>query len=321
VAEHQQQLRELRIAQEDAEQLKQTQATEILQERALLENRSRFHQEHLQKLRNEFEATQNAWELQRQARQTELAEAEKRARLRHAQLARFRALLDESEKSLERQADALARARRAAEATCQQERDQFRQDRLAWEQEREVHRAELRRQQDLLLAHAESLETRRQRLDRLRTELEETHRQGLELRIATEEVAAHLARQLGSPEADSRIELARSSLTEQFRYARESLAQQRAELEEARLQLHQQREQFRDERQTLSDWMAQRDEQSRQREHELEQREADFSGREQAWLATRESWQHEKLQAESIIRDLLRQLGEQGCSSPEIHSE
>ncbi|HVW00859.1 MAG TPA: hypothetical protein VHB77_10980 [Planctomycetaceae bacterium] len=321
LAEHQQHLRELRIAQDDAERLKQTQAAEILQERALLENRARFHQEHLQKLRNEFEATQNAWQLERQGEQSRVAEAEKLAGLRHAQLDRFRALLEEREKSIERQADALARARRAAESACQQERETLRQDRQAWDREREVQSSELRRQQDLLSAHAESLETRRQRLDRLRTELEETHRQGLELRIAIEEASAGLIRQLGGPEAASRIELARSALAEQYRYAHESLAQQRAELEEARMQLHQQREQFRDERQTLADWMAQRDEQIRTGEYELQQREAAFSEREQAWLATRESWQHEKVQAEAIIRDLLRQLGDRGAGSPEIHSE
>ncbi|MCH8138511.1 MAG: hypothetical protein IH926_06105, partial [Proteobacteria bacterium] len=67
------------------------------------------------------------------------------------------------------------------------ERERLRDERRNWDQERQAQSAELRRQQDMLELHAENLEGRRERLDRLRAELEETHNSTLEMRIAVEE--------------------------------------------------------------------------------------------------------------------------------------
>lgn len=289
---------------------------QLQQERVLLDNRHYFQQDHLRRSMQEFEVVQAEFRREQQIGRMRLEEIETRNLLRSRQLARWRELGQQQQQSVERERDMLCRERRNHELRQQQEQDLSRQERESWENERDVQRADLRRQQDLLALHAENLEARRQRLDRLRSELEETNRQTLELRLAVEESYAQLMQMAGDEATRRRIDEARAVLAEYYRHTRDALIQDRQELELVQVRLSEQRREFVEERKTLTEWIARREEQLAHHEAELAQQRSILDAREQTWRTTADRWTQEKLQAESVIRDLLEQLLERdGASS------
>lgn len=296
----------------EQEQLRQ----EFTQERALLDNRHHFQQEHLRRSMQEFEVAQAEFRHEQQLGRSRLEDGERQNLLRSRQIDRYRELVEERQKSLERERDVLLKERRAVDGQLQADREGLARERTDWEQEREVQRADLRRQRDLLAVHADNLEARRQRLDRLRSELEETNRQTLELRLAVEEAYAQLTQTAGADSTKRRVEEARAILAEYYRHTRDSLIQQRQDLEQAQGKLAEQRNEFLHERQVLVDWVGAQEEQLTQRDQELQQTKAELEQREQTWRTAADTWTREKLEAESVIRDLLRQLAEREAGMP-----
>jgi hypothetical protein len=288
--------------------------TELKQQRILLDSRHRFQQDHLQRTMQEFEKAQDDFRREQQLARTRQEETQTQNLLRGRQLDRQRDLLDERQRSVERERDVLLKERRAMDERAATNAEELRRDRAAWESERDSQKADLRRQQDLLALHAESLETRRQRLDRLRAELEETNRQTLELRLAVEDASAQLTQSAGAEVTRRRIDEARAILAEYYRHTRESLIQQRQELEQVQLRIHQQRDEFRAERQSLVEWVGQREAQLGAREKDLRRERETMDEREAAWRSAAERWTNEKLEAETVIRDLLQQLGDRDRS-------
>ena len=289
---------------------------QLQQERVLLDNRHRFQQEHLRKSMQEFEVVQAEFRREQQVGRTRLDETEQQNLLRNRQLVRVRELVEERQHSVERERELLSKERRSLEERLQHDRTAFEQEREGWQHERDVQRADLRRQQDLLALHAENLETRRQRLDRLRSELEETNRQTLELRLAVEESYAQLTQTAGAEPTQRRIEEARSVLAEYYRHTRDSLWQQRQDLDQAQTKLDRQRDEFQHERQALVEWVGGRETELDLRDQTLRQKEAEQEARDRTWQAAADRWMQEKLQAESVIRDLLRQLAEREDAKP-----
>ena len=256
----------------------------------------------------EFERGQDEFRREQQLLRTRQEETHSQILLRSRQLDRQRDLLEDRQRSIEREREVLLKERRAMEDRVLADTDELRRNRAAWESDRDTQKADLRRQQDMLALHAENLETRRQRLDRLRAELEETNRQTLELRVAVEETAAQLAESAGAEEAKRRLDEARDILAEYYRHTREALVQQRQELEQTQIRVQEQRDEFRAERQLLVEWVATQEELLAGRERELHREREAVAQREAAWRATTERWTNEKLEAETLIRDLLKQL-------------
>lgn len=284
--------------------------TRLKQERVLFDNRHCFQQDHLQRTMEEFEQGQDEFRREQQLLRTRQEETQTQILLRSRQLDRQRDLLDDRQRSIEREREVLLKERRAMEDRVLADTDELRRNRAAWESDRDSQKADLRRQQDMLALHAENLETRRQRLDRLRAELEETNRQTLELRLAVEEAAAQLTQTAGAEATKRRLDEARDILAEYYRHTREALVQQRQELEQAQIRVHQQRDEFRAERQLLVEWVATQEEQLASGERELRRERETIAQREATWRATAERWTNEKLESETIIRDLLKQLQE-----------
>jgi len=287
---------------------RQTQFAEIKRQRNIFDNRNRFQQEHLQKSRIELE---NALRESRIDQQQTCQKIEQRAqmlRLRTVQSTHFRALIEEREKSTEREHQLLSDSRRTLEREIEKDRELLRGERAAWDQERRAQRAEIRRQQDMLTLHAENLEGRRMRLDQLRTELEQTHRRTLEMRMSVEEGWAQLAQAAGKEAAQERVDQAREAMSEHYNHLRQTLSQQRQEMTEAQTLFLRQKDEFRDERQTLTEWVADRDEKLRLWEERLGRTAEAIDTREVAWRTVRDRWVQEKIEAEQIIRSLLGQI-------------
>jgi hypothetical protein len=313
--EHDEQLAQER-AELDAERKSET--TRIQQERVVMENRIRFQQEHLAKTRQQIEQLQHSARLEQQQRMAQVERMETILRLRGTQLDHYRSLLEERELSVDREHELLTRSRQAIEQSLGKDRARLDAERETWEQERQSQRAEIRRQQDVLALHAENLENRRRRLDQLRSELEDTHRRTLELRMAVEEACAQLAQAAGSSVAEERIEAARSALSDHYSQLRESILAERRETDRAIELFRKEKEEFRAERQTLTEWIGERDERLRMREAELRREAGTIETREAEWRAARDHWMTEKLEAETVIRGLLQQLSERNREIPAL---
>lgn len=280
------------------------------QEQTLQENRLRLQQDHLGKTRRELEVAQLQHRLETQKWRERVEKDEALLRLRLTQLDHYRSLLEERELSLERERDLLAESTSAQHSAVKRERKRLEADREAWELERQAERAEIRRQQDVLSLHAQNLESRRIRLDHLRGELEETHRQTLEMRIAVEDVWAQISQSVGDEASSEGVTAAKAALGEHYRHLEEAWHARRSELDEGRNLLQVQHQEFEEERRTLHQWLAERDERLRAREESLQRDSQTIADREVSCSAAREQWMHEKVEAETVIRELLRQLTE-----------
>lgn len=299
---------ELEAAQEEFSRTRDQQANELRHERAVLENRLRFQQEHLTKARQEIEAAQNDFRRDAQRVRSQLEEGESIVRMRQSQLDRVRSLLEERERSVNREREMLFKSQQAFAISTEYDRERIQHERETWDRERNAQSADLRRQQDMLAMHAQNLEGRRERLDRLRSELEETHRTTLEMRMGIEEAWAQITQVCGEDIAKQRIEAAQQQLSGHYRLLRETLAEQRRELEEMQQAFQQQRDEFRTEQQTLSEWATTQDRKFREREESLLLQDEQIGVRENAWRSAAQRWINEKIEAEAVIRDLLQQL-------------
>jgi DNA repair exonuclease SbcCD ATPase subunit len=282
--------------------------TELRQERVQLENRARFQQNHLERAMRELESAQNAFRKEQQLGQTRLNELSSQNQMRSRQLDRQRLLLDARQQSFEREWHVLLKERRAVEERYRDEHDALRQQRAQWELDRETQRADLRRQHDMLTLHAEKLESRSQRLDQLRVELDETNCQTLEMRLAVDEAWAQLVGSSGSEAARQRVDEARGVLAEYYRSTRDALVKQRAEIEQAQSRMNQQYDEFRAERSALVAWIGERDAEMARRETDLVKQREGFQAREEEWQSLAHQWTRDRLEQESVIRNLLAQL-------------
>lgn len=286
------------------------QRIEFLRERTLIENRIRFQQEHLEKSRAEFEQAQNDYRRERQIESQRLEDINASTLRRMKQLDLYRSSIDAREKSLDREQEVFNKTRKAINSTADFDRLNFQAERHAWEQERQLQQNDLLRQQEALAARTETVESRRLRLDKLRAELEETHRGTLEMRLAVEESWAQLTHVAGEDDARKRVEQVRQSLAGYYQQMHESLADQRREHVELQSRFERQRAEFADERQKLTAWITKRDEELRVGEERLRLAANDAALNHTKWLNARDRWLMEKAEAEQLIRRLISSLGD-----------
>lgn len=298
----------LKQQQEEFARQRDLQMQELKHERAVLENRLRFQQEHLNKARQEIESAQNEFRREAQRSRSRLEEGEAVIRLRWSQLDRVRSLLEERERSVNREREMLFKSQRAFEQYTEHDREQIKFERDEWDRERSLQQSDLRRQQDMLALHVQNLEGRRERLDKLRAELEETHRTTLEMRMAIEEAWAQMTQAAGEDSAKQRIEAAQQQLSNHYRFLRETLTEQRRELDEMRQAFQQQKDEFHSEQQALTEWAATEERRLRDQATTLKTKTEQLDMRESAWRSASHRWVTEKIEAEAVIRDLLQQL-------------
>ena len=281
---------------------------ELRKQQALLESRTRFQQDHLTRSREEVERAQDVFrvEYQRSRQRLESLVEVQRRQARHIE--RRRAIVEEYGESVRRQQDTLSRLQSSLEASAANERQRLATDRQAWELKVQTQWSENRRQSDMITLHAENLEARRLRLDRLREDLEEKHRGLLETQMAVDEGWAQLGQVTGDENAAVRVEKARETLSDYYRMLRDGLQSQTREFDEQRQLFEQQKSEFRSEQQSFTDWIAQREQHLRRQEEQLQTQLAQLTDQEASWQRARDVWLTERLEAERIIRQLLSEL-------------
>jgi hypothetical protein len=302
---------ELQAERDEWEKTRSAQLAELQGERSVLESRIRFQQEHLEKLRTDLDRAQNEHRRERQIERQRLEDDSQQIVRRMRQIDLYRASIDEREKSLERERDVLEKSRRAFSSSVDVDRLNLQREQSAWQAERQIQQSELLRQQELYSSHADGLESRRIRLEKLRTELEETHRSTLEMRLAVEESWAELSQAAGQDVARQRVEQVRNALVGYYRQLHDEIVEQRREHLESQTKFERMRAEFHDERQKLMEWISSRDQELRVGEERLRLGAADAASRDSIWQAARDRWMQEKAEAEQVIRKLLAELGNQ----------
>ncbi|MEM8681237.1 MAG: hypothetical protein AAGF97_17965, partial [Planctomycetota bacterium] len=228
------------------------------------------------------------------------------AKLTAAEWRRRLADLDKGERLIKSQLGDIAFQRTALErerhelARSNEERDQ------TIRRQREEEKQRFQTQLLKLQQRQEEVERRATSVQQLHQDTCETHRETLELRIATEQIWAKLSGQVSTAELTRQLAGWRKQLMDQFALANESLAQQRAENLNLLKQLEAQAETLKHNRDELREWMMRRQqelfdeaEKLLARERELDQEQANLRHRERQWA-------EEKSKLEQEVRRLNR---------------
>ncbi|VAX36199.1 hypothetical protein MNBD_PLANCTO02-1219, partial [hydrothermal vent metagenome] len=281
---------------------------ELQQEQSIFENRMRFQQDHLTKLRQELEQVQKDIRIEQQQYRQLAEEQEKQSQRRAQQLAKYRQRLEKRDASLSRTEELLKKDRQVFEAESSRDKIRFKNNRETWEEERLTQRADIKRQQEMLALHAENLEGRKERLDRLRSELEETHQETLTMKIALEEAWAQFSQAAGSDTSQQKVDASRQALDGHYQQVLTTCAQQRDELSRAQIEFNEQQAAFREEQKRLADWLENREEKFQVWEESLRKDTHQLETSIANWNAHHDQRTKERAEAEILIRDLLQQL-------------
>jgi hypothetical protein len=280
----------------------------LQESQTLTEKRSQFQEQHLERLREQLNQSQT--ELRQDQQYTRMIQERDHTvlRLRAKQLQHFRTLLEQREESLTREVGILAQSRQAQEDQLSEQFGQLEKQQREWQERHELEQSDIKRQQNMLAIHAENLEARRYRLEQLQRDVEETHRQTLEMKVVVEQQTHAMQSEGGTEELSESMEQARQELSLDYKKLRDDLRIEREKLTEQRASLEMQSQLFAEERQEFRKWIEEKDGSLSSRQKKLQEIEENHEEREQAWRGLRQRWLNERVEAEGMIRKLLAQL-------------
>lgn len=160
--------------------------------------------------------------------------------------------------------------------------------------------ADLTHERQAVQRQADQLDQSRAVLEQLRDELGSTHRETLEIRLATEELWAQLSGAAPPAALVRSLGRIRAQLTDQYRQAAAEVAEQKKELEAIRGQLADQHRTIVEHRERLEQWAVARQDACERhadrlvaREQELHRQETEHRQQSAAWQAERSAYQRE----------------------------
>jgi chromosome segregation ATPase len=217
-------------------------------------------------------------------------------------------LLDGAVELLERQ---LAEARRHAQQLREQQRQldlrTGRQHQQWVELQRQWHEQTEERQQELDL-QAETLQKRQIALAALERDIEQSHRQALEMRLVTEQLRIHLLDDASEEELTKATARWRERLAEVQRPAEAKLAAKRDEVKRLMVRLKERRQDLEARREQLRVWFQQQQAEIEQQARMLTSREEQLQQTRWELWQQREAWNQQRLDLDQQIRELTLQL-------------
>ncbi len=283
----------------------------LLTEQNNLQRRYRFQFEHLTRAKEDLEAELREFRREQQLFRSERLRFLEQHRLRFRQVEHVRQLLDEREQSLTRETRIIERSRTAALSDIQRQQRRSEEEREAILRDIESRQRRMRQQEGSLAELAARLEERSQRLNRLRSELDQTQSEILEQRLVIEEARTNLVRDSVSPDiARARLEQARNDVASFFERLRLQVNADRDKVETAAADVAERQQQFRRDRAELEQWFAEREAElsARNRESIIDEQQATIAALQVEVEELRNRWQKERVEAERTIRNLLEQL-------------
>jgi len=283
----------------------------LLTEQNNLQRRYRFQFEHLTRAKEDLEAELREFRREQQLFRSERLRFLEQHRLRFRQLEHVRQLLTDRESSIARESRIIDRSRSAALSDIQRLQRRSEEERDAILQDIESRQRRVRQQEMAMADLAARLEDRSQRLNRLRSELDQTQSEILEQRLVIEEARTNLVRDSVSPEiARARLEQARGDVQAFFDRLRMQINADRDKVEEAASDVAERQQQFRRDRAELEQWFAAREEQhsSRTTDSVVQDQASTIQMLQAQIVELQNRWHKERLEAEHAIRDLLSQI-------------
>jgi hypothetical protein len=184
--------------------------------------------------------------------------------------------------------------------------------RRAAETESQAQRAEaelvIKQQQLAVERRSQEVDSRRLSLEQLQSDVRQMHRESLEMRLATEELAAQLAGTAPPAAVTSAIGRLRGKLADHFRLASADLAQQRQELLQMQSQLSQQHERLSTQKADLQQWLERRQDEIEQQAARLVCREQELDWQQEQLESIQSRWQDERQHYQEQLRGLLQEL-------------
>ncbi len=223
--------------------------------------------------------------------------------------------LQAERQAIDAEREELADHRRALELgqrQLQQERAQW-EDNLRRQQQRHqkqqaLDSAELQQKQQALQSQASDLSKRGATLDQLQSQITDTHREALELRLATEQLWSQLAEAVPPAELADTLAQLRSQIAEHHREQEQSLMRGREELQQMAARLDSSQLQIRKEREELQEWTCRRQEEIEYQAARLVAHEHQLQSQQTEHQQASARWDQQRHEYESEIRQLQARL-------------
>lgn len=283
----------------------------LLTEQNNLQRRYRFQFEHLTRAKEDLEVELREFRREQQMFRSERLRFLEQHRLRFRQLEHVRQLLLDRETSLGRENRIIERSRAAALSDIQRQQRRSEEERDAIMRDIESRQRRMRQQETAMAELAARLDDRSQRLNRLRSELDQTQAEILEHRLVIEEARTNLLRDSSAPEVvRARLEQAKGDVQSFFERLRTQINSDRDKVESAANDIAERQQQFRRDRAELEQWFASKEEEltSRSAGTVVDEQQETIQALQTQLRELQARWQQERLDAEHTIRELLEQL-------------
>jgi len=183
-------------------------------------------------------------------------------------------------------------------------RDQRRQ--LVAQQRQEA--ADLEQKRQAVQRRSEHVDQARAALEQLREELTRTHRETLEIRVATEELWVQLSGAAPAATLTRSLSRVRTQLMEEYRRVTQQNDEQRQELVAIRSELAEEHERFVRQKAQFEAWLQQRQAESAATTERLVARERQLNRREAQMAEEAHTWDVERLEYQQELRRLHKQM-------------
>ena len=283
----------------------------LLTEQNNLQRRYRFQFEHLTRAKEDLEVELREFRREQQMFRSERLRFLEQHRLRFRQLEHVRQLLVDHESSLGRETRIIERSRAAALSDIQQQHRRSEEERDAILRDIESRQRRMRQQETAMAELAARLDDRSQRLNRLRSELDQTQAEILEHRLVIEEARTNLLRDTTAPEVvRARLEQAKGDVQSFFERLRAQINSDRDKVESAANDVAERQQQFRRDRAELEQWFASKEEEltTRSTGTVVDEQQETIQALQKQIRELQARWQQERRDAEHSIRELLEQL-------------
>jgi hypothetical protein len=216
-----------------------------------------------------------------------------------------RRYLDEAESQLAQEKSDLADQVRELATQRRQLEEQSVRERRAIVAEQQVARSEVQHRQQLLDQREAELDTRENALVQLQSELRNTQREVLEMRLATEETWSQLSGALAPASLARSISQIRTKLADHYGSTLDKIDERTQQLESLRRNLTEQFTALESQRQELQAWAERRHTDIEQQASRLVAREQELDRQQQYYEQMESRWHVERTEYQAEVRRLL----------------
>ena len=181
--------------------------------------------------------------------------------------------------------------------------------------QKSIDRAEREQHQELLQRRGEELSKRQAALDQMQANVTRTHREALELRLATEQLWSQLGEKISPQELADTLGQLRAKLNEHYETAADGLSKRRDELQTMAIRLDEQQSRLGEDRAELQSWFDRRNEEIEFQAARLVAREQELESHAAQNSLLRKQWEEQRHEYEDEIRRLRSQLNRRDLSA------